>query len=98
MDVVELHIENHVDLLTELTLELLPSLVVLRVSFFLISPDVYDPLQIFLQKANSEEINALFCWSVFSGVELTCHAARILLELPLTTTCLSRCDALVLLP
>jgi len=39
--------ETFVDLPTEPTLELISPLADLRVSFFLRSPDVYDPLQIF---------------------------------------------------
>ena len=65
--VVELHIEKHVYLLAEPTLELIPSLTVMRVLLFLRLSDLYDPLQIFLQKAGSQENSALICGSVFSG-------------------------------
>jgi len=47
---VELPIETLVDLPTEPTRELVPYLAAMRTSFFLRSPDVYDPLQIFLQE------------------------------------------------
>ena len=65
--VVELHIEKHVYLLAEPTLESIPSLTVMRVSLFLRLSDLYDPLQFFLQKAGSQENSALVCGSVFSG-------------------------------
>ena len=108
LEVEELLVETLVDILAELTLKLVPPLAAIRVSFFLRSPDVYDPLQIFLQEICSQEISILICGSVFSEAELTCHAVCILLELPSTATCLSRklvpppppwsrCDALVLL-
>ena len=45
MKVEELSIETLVDLPAEPTLELVPHLAVMRVSFFLRSPDVYNPLQ-----------------------------------------------------
>ena len=44
MKVEELHVETFVDLSSELTLELVPPLTAISVSFFLRSPDVYDPL------------------------------------------------------
>ena len=59
MKVEELPVETLVDLPAELTLELVPPLTVMRVSFFLKSPDVYDPLQICLQKPGSQEIRSL---------------------------------------
>ena len=51
--VVESPIETLVGLPAELTLELVPSLTAIRASLFLRSPDVYDPLQIFLQEIGS---------------------------------------------
>jgi len=70
---------------------------------------VFDPLQIFLEETSSEEIGALVCGLVFSGVKLLCNTAHILLELPLTAAGLLwkpvlppppwlQCDALVLPP
>jgi len=53
-------------------------------------PDVYDPLQIFLHEAYSQEFGVLLCGSVFSSGDLSCFVAFILLELPLTATDLSR--------
>ena len=52
-EVVELPIEILIDLPAEITFELVPSLAVMRVSLFLRSYDVYDPLQIFLQETGS---------------------------------------------
>ena len=49
-EVINLPIETLVDLPTKPTLELVPSLTVMRASFFFRSPDMYDLLQIFLQK------------------------------------------------
>ena len=108
-EVVELPTETLVDLLAAPTMELVPSLAVIRASIFLRSPDVYDPLHIFLQEPVSQEIDTLICGLNVSGAVLTCHAVCTLLELSLTATCLSqkpspplphwfRCDALVLLP
>jgi len=74
MKVVRLSIEILVDLPVEPTMELAPSLTVIRASIFLRSPDVYDPLQIFLQKLVSQEIGTLICGLDVNGVELTCHA------------------------
>jgi len=54
------------------------------------SPDVYDPLQIFLQETGSPEIGALVCELIFSGAELLSYVARILFELPSTSADLSR--------
>jgi len=89
-EVVELSIETHIDLLEEPALDLIPSSAVIRASLFLRSPDMYDPLQIFLHEAGSQEISALICGSIFSRTELTCHTACILVELLSTATCLSR--------
>ena len=81
MEVVQLPIKIHADLPAELTtLELVPSLVVMRASVFLKSSDVYDSLQIFLQELVSQEINISLYGLDVSGAELTCHAACILLE------------------
>ena len=53
MKVEELTVETLVDLPAEPTLKLVPLLAAMRVSFFLRSPDVYDPLQICLQESGS---------------------------------------------
>ena len=52
-EVEELPIETLLDLSAESITELVPSLIVNRASLFLTSPDVYDLLQIFLQKTTS---------------------------------------------
>ena len=70
-------------------MELVPPLTVMRISIFLRSPDVCDPLQIFFQEPVLQEIDFLVYELDFSGAELTCHAACTLLELPSTATCLS---------
>ena len=44
MKVEKLPVETLVDLLVEFILELVPPLAAMRISFFLRSPDVYDPL------------------------------------------------------
>ena len=104
--IVKLPIGTLIDLPAEPTMELISSLEAMRVSFFLKSSDVYEPLQIFLQEAGSNEIGALVCGLVFSGAEFSCYAAHLLLELPVTATNPSResipppppwlrCDALV---
>jgi len=59
MKVEELHVKTLVDLPTEPTLELIPPLTGMRVSFFLRSPDAYDSLQICLQKLGLQEIRSL---------------------------------------
>ena len=64
--VEELHVETLVDLPVEPTLEIVPPLAAMRASFFLRSPDVYNPLQIFLHKTGSQEIDALVCELVYS--------------------------------
>jgi len=54
-------IENLVDLLTEPTREVVSSLKVISLR----SPDVYDPLQIFLQETILHEIGTLGVWVSF---------------------------------
>jgi len=55
---------------------------------FLRSPDVYDPLKIFLQEIGSPDIGALVCELIFSGAELPSYAARVLFELsPTSVVC-----------
>ena len=66
IEVVELSIETLVDLPAESTIKLVPPLAVMRASIFLKSPDVYDPLQIFLQEPVSQETNNLICVLDFS--------------------------------
>jgi len=68
MEVEGLPVEILVDLPAELTLKLVPPLAAMRVSFFLRSPDVYDPLQICLQESGSQEINALLVQSALCSV------------------------------
>jgi len=70
-------------------MELVPLLATMRVSAFLRSPNVYDPMQIFLQDPVSQEIGSLVCELDFSGAELICHDACILLELPSTAICVT---------
>ena len=53
MEVEELPVEILVDLTAEPTLELVPPLAGMRVSFFLRSPDAYDPLHKCLQELGS---------------------------------------------
>ena len=61
MKVVELYVKTLVDLPTKPTMKLVPSLAAMRASLLLRSPDLYDPLQIFLQETSSQEISALAC-------------------------------------
>jgi len=107
--VVKLPIETLVDLPAESSMDLIPTVIATRTSFFLRSPDVYDPLQIFIQEPVSQEIGILVYGLDFGGAMLTYYVACILLELPSMTTCLSRkpvpppplwlrCDELVILP
>ena len=80
-------IEIVVYLPAESTMELLSSSSAMRVLLSLRSTDTYDPLQIFLQQTGSQEIKPLMVQgiidSVFIGDDLSWHAARIFLELPL---------------
>jgi len=89
-EVEEFPIETLVDLLAEPTTDLVPSLAAMRASLFLRSPDVCDPLQIFLQETVSQEIGTLIYGLDFNGAEFTCYVACVLLELPSTAACLSR--------
>jgi len=90
IEIIKLLIETLVDFLANFTMELVPSLTAMRASFFLRSPDVHYSLQIFLQEASSQEIGALVCELVFSGAKLLRYVARILFELSLIVTGLSR--------
>jgi len=83
-------IETPVGVLAEPIIELLPSSPVMRVPLSLRPPDLHDPLQIFLNEVGSQEFGVLVCGSVFSGADLSCFAAFILLELPLSVADLSR--------
>ena len=49
-EVEKLPTETFVDLSAEPTIEVVPSLIAIRVSLFLRSPDEYDPLQVFLHE------------------------------------------------
>ena len=61
----------------------------MRVPLSLRPPDMYDSLRIFLNEVSSQEFGVLICGSVFSEADLSCFAAFILLELPLTAADLS---------
>ena len=76
-------IETHVNLAVEPVMELSPSSSAMRVPLFLRPPDVYDPLQIFLNEAGSQEFGVVVCFLVFNGVDLS-FAVFILPELPPT--------------
>jgi len=60
--VEEPFIETLVDLPPELTMKLMSFLIVICLRL----PDMYDPLQIFLQETVSQEIDILVCGLVFS--------------------------------
>jgi len=83
-------IETHVDLLAEPIMELLSSSLTMRVTLSLRPPDVYDPLQIFLHMAGSQEFGILVRGSVYNGADFSYFSAFILLELPSTASDLSR--------
>jgi len=85
-EVEEQLIETLVNLPTELTMKLLLSLPAQRVLLSLRPPDVYDLLQIFLNDAVSQKFGVLIYGSIFSGTNLSCFDAYILLELPLIVT------------
>ena len=68
MKVEELPVETLVDLLAEPTLELVPPLTGMKVSFFFRLPNAYDPLQICLQEPGSQEIRPLMVQSAVSSV------------------------------
>ena len=109
MKVVELLVEILIDFLAEPTFELVLPLAVMRVSFFLRSPDVYGTLQICLQESGSQEIRPLksAVGSVFIMDDMPQYTIGALIELPsfidptrrpvLPPPPWSRCDALVLL-
>ena len=86
MEVEELPLETFIDLSTKPTLKLVPPVAAMRVSFFLKSPDVYDPLQICLQKPGSQEIRPLMVQSVVDSVfimdDVPQYAIGALIELP----------------
>ena len=66
--VEELSVKTLVDLPAEPTLDLIPPLTVMRVSFFLRSSDVYDPLQICLQEPGSQKIRPIMVQSAVDSV------------------------------
>ena len=68
MKVEELPVETLVYLSAEPTLKLVPFLAAMRVSFFLRSPDVYDPLQICLLELGLQEIMPLMVQSAASSI------------------------------
>jgi len=67
--VKSLLLRHFVDLLAESIMELLLSLIVMMVSLSLRPIDMYDPLQIFLNEAGSQEFGILVCDSIFSGAD-----------------------------
>ena len=71
-------------------MELLLSLIAMMVSLSLRPIDMYNPLQIFLNEAGSQDFGILVCDSIFSGADLSCFTAFILLKVPLTAVELSR--------
>jgi len=64
--------------------QLLPSSPAIRITLSLRQPDVYNPLQIFLNEAGSYEFDVLACGSVFSRADFSYTVAFIPLELPPT--------------
>ena len=68
MQVEKFHVKTLVDLPAEPTLELVPPLAGMMVSYFLRSPDAYDPLQICLQEPGSQEIMPLMLQSVVGSI------------------------------
>jgi len=74
--VVELPIETLINLPAEPIRELVPSLAATRASDFLRLSDAYDPLQIFIHDAGSQEIGALVCELTFSRAELSFQCSK----------------------
>jgi len=72
---VEFLIDTLVELLVELIIELVSSLTAIPLK----SPDIYDPLQIFLQETESQEISLLM-------VQSTIHSVFIMDDLHLSAT------------
>ena len=92
IEVKESLIEIFVDLYVKPTIELLPSSPAMRALLSLRLPDIYNPLQIFLQQICSQKIKLLMqstIGPVFGGDDLSRHAAYILLELPSIAASLS---------
>jgi len=88
--VKELLIETLVDLPAEYTIELMPSLAVMRASLSLRSSDIYDLLRLFLQQKIGLLIVQSTIGPVFSRDNLSRHVTCVLFEVPLTTTGWSR--------
>jgi len=87
-------IETHVNFLAEPTMKWLSSLSATRVPLSIRLPDVYDPLQIFLEATGSQEVEFLMVQStispVFSKNDLPRHVASVLFEVPSTAVGWSR--------
>jgi len=54
-------IETHANLLAKSIMELLSSLPAMIVPLSLRSPDVYNPLQVFLNEVSSQEFDVVVC-------------------------------------
>jgi len=67
IEVEELPIDTLVNLSTELTIELFSS-VMIFFSLSLRSPNIYDPLQIFLQEMGAQEIRLLKVQSAVNSI------------------------------
>jgi len=89
MKVIELPIEILVNLLIVSFMDLAPTVAVMRISFFLEITWTVQSLADSYLGASSQEINILVYRLDSSGVELTCRAACIMLELPSMATCFS---------
>jgi len=91
-EVEEPLIGTNVDLLAEPTMKLSSSAMVVLLS--LRSPDVYDPLQVFLEATWLREVGFLMVQStigpVFNMNDLPWHATCVLFEVPLITAGWSR--------
>jgi len=73
-------VEISADLSAELDMELVPPTPDVRVPVTLRSPDLYDPLQIFLQETMSQEVRLFMVRSIFDSVLIQKNT-------PLSATC-----------
>jgi len=73
-------VKNSVDLSAELAIELMTSTPAMKVPLSQRSPDLYDPLQIFLQETESQEVRLFM-------VRSTVDSVLILEDAPLSVTC-----------